>query len=81
MYGSGDTEVTAIGTARAIRNPRVRHFYDADKLAGRAVAVSLGGEGETAWDIYLFYEQGTVWQHRPPVPVAWAHQYDRLYLG
>lgn len=74
MYGASDTEEAAMRTARAIRDPRVRHFYDPDKLAGNAVAASLGGEGETACDVYLFYEQNAVWQHRPPVPVAWAHQ-------
>jgi len=29
-----------------------------------------------AWDIYLFYERGSVWTGEPPVPVAWMHQLE-----
>lgn len=74
MYGETDTEGAALKAAHSIREPRVRHFYDAQKVVGRAIARSLGGDGQIAWDIYLFYETGVTWQQRPPEPVAWAHQ-------
>jgi hypothetical protein len=47
-------------------------------LVGTEIARSVGGEGKTAWDIYLFYEKGSEWDELPPEPIAWMHQlWDR----
>jgi hypothetical protein len=70
----GDTEVTAQGAARAMDDPRVRHFYDPEGRSGRAVARSLGCKGEVAWDVYLFYPEGGEWVEDPPPPSEWVHQ-------
>jgi hypothetical protein len=74
MYGAADTEVAAIRTAQTMRDQRVRHFFDPEKEVGKAIAHSLAGDGQIAWDVYLFYRQGALWQQDPPQPVAWAHQ-------
>jgi hypothetical protein len=56
-------------------DPRVRHFYDPQQRAGKAVARSLGAEeGAVAWDIYLFYKPGSQWMEHPPLPDNWLHQ-------
>jgi hypothetical protein len=77
-----DAESTAIVAAQSIdvaqddilRNKRVQHFYDPDRLAGKAIAQRLGQRDVIAWDIYMFYSVGSVWRLRPPMPIAWAHQ-------
>ncbi len=67
----------AEAAARAIVDSRVRHFFDAEKRAGKTVASTLGGEGRIAWDIYLFYPKGSLWEDQPPVPRLWMHQLTR----
>ncbi len=82
MGDTGDTEASVKLAALTVQDPRVRHFYDPDKLAGKAVVTSLGatgaedGEDEVAWDIYLFYEPEEEWSNGepPPAPVEWMHQ-------
>ena len=58
------------------RDPRVRHFHDARRACGQAVARSLGAEpGKVAWDVYLLYGADAVWtDDLPPAPLDWVHQ-------
>jgi hypothetical protein len=53
---------------------RVKQFFDARQLAGRAIAKSLGHRDEIAWDIYLFYPSGAIWHELPPPPETYMHQ-------
>ncbi len=69
-----DSEEAARNSANKFDDPRVYHFYDPNKLSGKAVADSLGYEGEVAWDIYLFYSETLEWKNIPPVPIEWMHQ-------
>lgn len=69
-----DSETAACAAAGLVGDQRVDHCYDAEKRAGRAIARSLGGDGEVAWDVYLVYPPSTAWEHTPPPPYAWAHQ-------
>lgn len=71
-----DNEERAKESARMFTpDPRLRHFYDPEKRSGIAIAQSLGGEkGAVAWDIYLFYKNGSEWLKRPPQPTDWVHQ-------
>lgn len=69
-----DSETAARAAVRLCDGPRVDHFYDAERAAGRAIARSLGGDGEVAWDVYLAYPSSTAWERTPPPPSAWAHQ-------
>ena len=65
---------TAERAARRFDDTWVEQFYDARHHAGKAIAAELGGPGEIAWDIYLFYPAGSLWQDAPPLPEAWMHQ-------
>ncbi len=58
------------------RDLRVRHFHDARRLCGQAVARSLGAEpGKIAWDVYLLYGADAVWTGDLfPAPLDWVHQ-------
>ena len=69
-----DSEAAAKTSAHVIEDPRVRHFYDPNRQAAGAIAQSLGGLVEIAWDIYLFYGRGSEWKQTPPTPTDWVHQ-------
>ena len=73
----GDSLKAAHVISRDIVDSRVRHFFDADKRAGKAIASSLGGADEIAWDIYLFFPKKSRWTSHPPVPQFWMHQLTR----
>jgi hypothetical protein len=69
-----DSPAAAQAAAALVGDPRARHFYDPDRRAGRAIAESIGGRGQVAWDMYLFYPAGGEWRAAPPQPATWAHQ-------
>lgn len=69
-----DSGAAARVAASLYADTRVDHFYDDERTAGRAIARSLGGEGEVAWDVYLVSPPFTTWERTPPPPTAWAHQ-------
>lgn len=72
-----DRPSTACEAAQRLDDPRVRHFHDPSKAAGRAFARGLLPVG-VAWDVYLFYPAGVEWLEEPPRPVAWSHQLGRV---
>lgn len=63
--------------ARRFVDGRVHHFHDPKKAAGRAFAVGLLPTG-VAWDVYLFYPPGALWEDDPPRPLTWSHQLGRI---
>jgi len=69
-----DSEEMARVSAQIIEDPRVHHFYDPERRAGKAIAGSLGGQDKIAWDMYLFYTKDSEWGNSPPMPVDWVHQ-------
>jgi hypothetical protein len=71
---SEDSVRAARKLANELYDSRLRHFYDSERRVGKAIAEVLGAAGQTAWDTYLFYEAGMVWQSEPPRPVGWVHQ-------
>lgn len=72
----GDSQATADDIARTIADARAEHWYDVDHIAGRAIARSIGGAGEIAWDTYLLYPPASEWAELAPPPYDWAHQLD-----
>ncbi len=70
----GDSLEAARAIACGMTDPRVQHFFDTDKRAGKAIASSLGGEGKIAWDIYTFFPKGCRWARCLPTPQFWMHQ-------
>ena len=69
-----DSRKAAEKSADTFNDPRVCQFYDPKQRSGQAVANSLGWQGRVAWDIYLFYTAGSIWNETPPAPVDWMHQ-------
>ncbi len=71
----GDSERAAADAALTLDRARLGvHFHDPGRIVGSAVAEALGGRGRVAWDIYLFYPPGSLWDGSPPPPVEWYHQ-------
>lgn len=54
--------------------PFVSQFHDPRRLIGKAVADVLGSPGKIAWDIYLLYPAGSLWEANAPYPNDWVHQ-------
>jgi hypothetical protein len=69
-----DTKAAVEASAGIIADPRVRHFHDPRQRLGAAIAAGLGWEGQTAWDIYLFFGKDGLWTERPPAPLDFMHQ-------
>jgi len=71
-------EADSVGAAQAvahhISDRRASHFYDGQRRIATAVAASVGGVGNIAWDCYLFYPAGAGWAGVPPTPKQWMHQ-------
>ena len=62
---------------KALKNfqdKRISHFYDSEQLSGKLIALDLPLNAQIAWDIYLFYPKGTMWEDRTPEPSKWMHQ-------
>ncbi len=71
-----DTAAAAAAAADTDADPRARHFYDPQRISGKAIAAALGGGGRVAWDTYLVYPPRARWDHRVPLPEAWMHQLE-----
>jgi hypothetical protein len=58
---------------------RLQHFWDHDLWLSQAFhqVLQLGQRSRrhrVAWDIFLLYGAGSVWNGAPPVPEFWMHQ-------
>jgi hypothetical protein len=73
----GDNPTTTLQAAATYDHPRIAMFADPERLAGRHIAARLGGDGWIAWDCYLLYPSGVVWEDDLPLPSHWYHQLDR----
>jgi hypothetical protein len=79
MMESDDSAAVA-SISKIFTDGRVQQFSDPNQVVGKAVAASLGAEGEVSWDTYLFYGPGLKWDILPPVPTEYMHQlYDYIW--
>jgi hypothetical protein len=46
-------------------DPRVLHFWDADRFAGRWFAKAVWGDDGYMWDTYLLYGPSATWDLAP----------------
>lgn len=70
-----DGRDAVVKIARMFSDPRVKQYYDVDRLAGRAISSHLLYENAgPAWDIYVFFDGEAVWGETPPKPADWMHQ-------
>ncbi|HEY6101662.1 MAG TPA: hypothetical protein VI007_00395 [bacterium] len=69
-----DSIENARTTVNLIDDPRAVHYYDEKREAGHAIAEAVGGTEAIAWDCYLFFRAGVMWDKVLPTPDRWMHQ-------
>jgi hypothetical protein len=69
-----DDRIWAENKARELRGDRIHQFWDGQDLVGAHVADRLGRAGLVAWDIYLGFRSGFVWEEEMPESSGWVHQ-------
>lgn len=78
----GATLEHARRAARLLSGSSVSFFWDPSGNTGLAVMRALRIEPIYAWDVWLTYEPGPVWDGAtPPAPVKWMHQLSALHQG
>ena len=65
-------------------DPRVRQYWDPDRIFGQLLSQTLNLTISIAWDIYLLFPPNHPWNAElPPAPEIWMHQQNEnmsLYL-
>lgn len=73
-----DARDDAVEGTTEFPDPRVRYYWDGDKIAGRSFGKMLKIDRD-AWDVYLVYSSSAEWSDSlPPTPSFWMHQLDEL---
>jgi hypothetical protein len=73
---TGDTPQAAAMQAQTVTDARITQGWNADRSIGKLFGETLDLR-ETAWDVYLLYKPGIMWDSRqksPPPPTFWMHQ-------
>jgi hypothetical protein len=68
-------------------DPRVRHFWDEEKIVGRWFAaqdeaIGVEFDGETLWDVFLVFPRDARWDELPRPLLSWGRPiiYERKAL-
>jgi len=70
-----DSRSAAAENAALVTDARATHFWDEQRLLPPLFARVLElPEGWPAWDVYLAYQPGVLWNDLPPAPSFWHHQ-------
>jgi hypothetical protein len=71
---AGDSNEAATHRTSDTNDHRIIHWWDETRESDLPFAAVLGLHGP-AWDIYLLYGPGTIWEgSTPPAPRFWMHQ-------
>lgn len=71
-----DNREAAVMARASMTDPRVMHFWDADKSLGNSLGkiVTLPRGRKLAWDVYFVFDANAEWRDVPPQPTDWMHQ-------
>jgi hypothetical protein len=69
-----DDEDSSIRAASLLTDDRAAHFWTASKTLGAAFQEPIGLTNEPAWDVYLCYSPGVLFEGAPPAPNVFFHQ-------
>jgi hypothetical protein len=65
----------AVTQEALIKDERIFQYWDGQRALGRLVSETLKLSAAVAWDIYLLYLPGAIWNSgRLPKPDFWMHQ-------
>jgi hypothetical protein len=74
-----DSEKTAREITERVWSPNSVYFWTPDKkLAMEAGWVLQLAAGRPAWDVYLLFKRGIMWEKTFPIPTYWQQQLDVL---
>lgn len=77
-----DNEPAARGAGGLVTDAGATHFWDEQRVLPDAFAATLKLPPDLpAWDIYMAYAPGVVWDAAPPQPTFWYHQLGDLALA
>lgn len=68
-----DNRQAALEGSAEFTDDRVSYYWDPERLSGESFEETLG-LWQTAWDVYLLYKPGTLWDANAPKPDYWMHQ-------
>ena len=72
--GSHDSPEVARKSALLLPDPRVHFFWSGERYAGKAFQTTLGIQGMPAWDVFVVYGPGRMWNSEtPPGPDYFMH--------
>ena len=72
---AGDDLNAAVAQEALFQDKRLSQYWDGERALGRLASHSLALSSPVAWDIYLLYSPGAIWQGEGmPAPDYWMHQ-------
>ena len=67
------------GGAKLMEDERVAHYWDPERRIGAAYQRHIADMSSPAWDVWMLYEPGVLWEEdAPPAPTWWEHQLGGL---
>lgn len=70
-----DDERSARKAVTLFPDKRVKHYWVHSRAVGKLFQLPIDLEGEPAWDVYIVYAPGIVWEgDTPPEPTFFMHQ-------
>lgn len=74
-----DTEESLLTAMHLIPDPRVQHFWDADRVLNAQLLDAVAFEVQMRiFDLHLLYDRETVWEKRLPRPGYFLHEVKGL---
>lgn len=74
-----DNETAARQNSTRYLAPNTVHFWTPTPRFGADLAEVLRlPDGLLAWDVFLLYPKGAIWEQRVPRPAYWQHQLEIL---
>jgi hypothetical protein len=71
----GDSPETAGKVSAVVKDPRIQCLWDPSGEVAHLFAPILGLKRKAAWDVYMLYRPGIIWNEAsPPSPSFWMHQ-------
>ncbi len=67
------------GGAKLMPDGRAIHYWDPEDRVGAAFQRHIDGLRGAAWDVWMLFAPGVVWEGSvPPAPTWWEHQLSGL---
>ncbi len=75
-YLQTDSRAAAGRAAAYLSDSRASHFWDLWKFGSRVYADQFNYPQHEAWDLFVLYRPGILWQGEAPRPTTWFQHRD-----